>query len=77
MGIYYIADSQEYTHFFIYWGNYENNNRAGDGKWLGVNQSASYLFDGLWSDDKPNGQGIVRAWYPNLADKVLQRELQG
>ena len=57
------------TSYFIYFGSYENNVRSGFGIWIGVDIGSyiDYVFEGLWQNDKPNGEG-KETWYGEFYD---------
>lgn len=49
-----------YGNIAIYYGNYENGKRVGNGKFVSVRgETDYYIFDGAWVDDAPNGYGTV------------------
>lgn len=45
--------------YYFYIGEYVNGSREGENKSLHVSDSAFYVFDGNWANDKPNGKGSV------------------
>ncbi len=59
-----------YWHHYCYYGQWENGMRSGHGIWVGPNNSnprvpgpETCIFEGTWSDDRPNGEGtIVYRW---------------
>lgn len=53
-----------YPNDFYYYGAWENGRRSGHGLWLRAVYAAdsseeSYLYDGEWADDAPNGAGTI------------------
>lgn len=53
-----------YENGYYYYGEFHSNVRSGKGVWMRAvyaDSSAigSYIFEGQWSDDKPNGEGCA------------------
>lgn len=53
----YYVDTENYGKVFVYYGDFENGVRSGNGTWAGANGIQYYWFEGQWSDDAPNGEG--------------------
>lgn len=60
-----------YPENFYYYGQLEDGLRSGHGLWIRAvfedgNDSESYIYEGTWANDRPNGEGcIVRNRYPD------------
>lgn len=60
-----------YPDNFYYCGQWKDGLRSGRGLWIravfeGDGDLESYIYEGLWADDRPNGEGrIVRNRYPD------------
>ncbi len=59
-----------YENGYYYYGDYANNQRSGSGIWIRAVYSesssiGSYIFDGTWSEDKPNGEGTATSNFYN------------
>ena len=49
-----------YHNHCCYYGQWENEMRSGYGIWVGIdNPSDSFVFEGSWSNDRPNGAGTL------------------
>lgn len=62
-----------YENGYYYYGEYANNVRSGKGIWIRAvyassSSIGSYIFEGTWSDDKPNGDGTATSNFYN--DKI-------
>lgn len=65
VGIYLIGESsRSFSPSFLYYGDYAESVRSGNGIWLGVGEERSYVFEGVWGGDMPNGNGKVTVSYP-------------
>jgi len=58
---------------FVYYGDYADNVRSGQGMWLHYfssgNSTQEYTFEGQWADDKPNGNGKEESkWLSSMED---------
>ena len=53
----YYVDTENYGKVFVYYGDFENGIRNGNGIWAGANGIQYYWFEGQWSNDAPNGEG--------------------
>lgn len=71
-----------YSGEYLYFGNYAENERNGEGIWMTALNN--YIFEGLWSGDKPNGYGEERSgkkdsvstYTGNLADGLWHGDIQ-
>ncbi len=57
-----------YADGFYYYGDYEENIRKGQGLWIRATYSdssaiGSFIYDGQWDNDKPNGNGTSTTAY--------------
>lgn len=62
---------------YYYYGNYKNNMRSGEGIWIRAVYSessslGSYVFEGTFADDKPNGKGKATSYF--YKDKISNGE---
>jgi len=62
-----------YKNGYYYYGEYVNNVRSGNGIWMRAIYSASssigsYIYDGEWADNKPNGKGTATSNF--FKDKI-------
>lgn len=62
-----------YENGYYYYGDFENNSRKGHGIWMRAvyaeaSAMGSYIFEGEWNEDKPNGEGSVTTNY--YKDKI-------
>lgn len=55
VGFYPYAEEE----YGIYYGEYVNGQREGQGKYFAVTDKRFYAFNGEWAGDKPNGQGSL------------------
>lgn len=67
-----------YANDYYYYGDWQNDQRSGHGLWIcAVSDSEDFdyvMYDGSWSDDYPNGEGLItHEWF---ADKI-QAEPEG
>lgn len=67
-----------YENGYYYYGDFENNKRQGHGIWMRAVYSdasslGSYIFEGEWSDDMPNGDGTATSNF--YKDKISSEEL--
>lgn len=62
---------------YIYFGNYQDNVRSGHGKWVKINAEIDYVFDGMWLEDKPNGEGIEKKTFINRDNKLVSSITEG
>lgn len=67
-----------YENGYYYYGEFQNNERCGHGVWMRAIYSdasaiGSYIFEGEWSGDKPNGQGSATSNY--YKDKISADEM--
>lgn len=53
----YFVDSEEFGNIFVYYGDFSKGIRSGTGTWVGANGEKYYWFEGVWSEDAPNGTG--------------------
>lgn len=61
-----------YANDYYYYGDWQNDQRSGHGLWIcAVSDSEDFdyvMYDGSWSDDYPNGEGLItHEWF---ADKI-------
>ncbi len=54
IGIYEVDDAN-YGNFMIYFGDYVDGKRDGNGVWIGGFSDRTYMAKGEWKDDVPNG----------------------
>ena len=52
-------DSLNFGYYVFYYGDYVNGQRSGKGKWVACNGKESYVADGEWNNDRPNGEQFV------------------
>lgn len=57
-----------YQDGYFYYGNYADDMRSGDGFWMRAvypegSAIGSFIYEGSWENDKPNGQGTCTASY--------------
>lgn len=76
IGIYQV-DSEVYGNYMIYYGEYEGENRQGQGVWLGYYNNNNYMAKGNWQTDLPQGEFVVREWRSELAEDVTYRVISG
>jgi len=67
-----------YENGYYYYGDFSGNVRKGHGIWMRAvfaeaSSIGSYIFEGEWSDDKPNGQGTATSNF--YKDKISSDEL--
>lgn len=62
IALYYVKSSI-FGNIFVYYGDYVNGIRSGQGTWVGANGEKYYWFEGLWSNDTPNGNGKVVEYF--------------
>ena len=67
-----------YENGYYYYGDYENNVRSGHGIWMRAvyaeaSAIGSYIFEGDWKDDAPNGEGTATSNF--YKDKISSEEL--
>ena len=63
IGMYYIDNR-----VFCYYGQWNEYERSGEGVWITPDFAELYIFEGTWSDDAPNGQGIETWTYDSGAE---------
>lgn len=73
----YPVETEEFGNCMIYYGDYVDGKRQGNGLWLGYHEGNNYRAAGSWSDDAPNGQQEVREWSGSLAESVMTRVITG
>lgn len=73
----YPVETREYGNCMIYYGDYQEGKRHGNGVWMGYHDGNNYRAIGTWSGDKPNGQQEVREWSGSLAETVSTRVVTG
>lgn len=56
----YPVDFEFYRNYMIYYGDYQDGLRHGNGLWIGCSDENTYLAIGSWANDKPNGEYEVR-----------------
>ena len=49
-----------YQYGFIYYGEWEDGKRSGQGMWFACDKTQESRFTGTWKDDMPNGKGKVQ-----------------
>lgn len=76
IGIYQV-DSESFGNYMIYYGEYVDGKRHGQGVWLGYYESNNYIARGTWQADMPQGDFEVREWLGKLADDVTYRVISG
>ncbi len=76
IGIYQV-DSEVYGNYMIYYGEYEGEDRQGQGVWLGYYDNNNYMAKGSWQADLPQGEFVVREWSSELAEGVTYRVISG
>lgn len=76
VGVYNVTTNKFGTHM-VYYGDYEDDKREGNGIWLAYNNGNNYYAVGEWSDDAPNGEQVVREWNDVLASDVVHRVVEG
>lgn len=57
-----------YENGYYYYGDFEDDVRSGHGVYMRASYSesssiGSFIFDGAWADDKPNGDGVATSNY--------------
>ena len=61
-----------YANDYYYYGDLQNDQRSGHGLWIcAVSDSEDFnyvMYDGYWSDDYPNGEGLITR--ERFADKI-------
>lgn len=67
-----------YINGYFYYGNFENDQRSGEGTWMRAVYSdssaiGSFIFKGTWADDKPNGAGEATSNF--YKDKISANEM--
>lgn len=73
----YGVDSETYGNYMLYYGDYLDDVRDGNGLWFGYYEGQNYFAKGSWQDDKPNGEMSVKEWYSALAENVTYRIITG
>lgn len=48
-----------YNNKALYYGDWKDGKRQGEGNWLKADQESTNLYTGSWSDDAPEGSGTV------------------
>ena len=67
-----------YGNIAIYYGDYENGKRVGNGKLVSVKNSTNYyIFDGTWVNDTPNGYGTVTTPFMDKAEVMSGNLVNG
>lgn len=55
-----------YANDYYYYGDWQNDQRSGHGLWIcAVSDSEDFnyvMYDGYWSDDYPNGEGLINVY---------------
>lgn len=46
----------------VYYGNIQDSMRSGKGKWYVSTTNGIDIYDGIWSDDYPNGEGFLEVF---------------
>lgn len=76
IGVYSVKS--KYYSTLIYYGDYDNDVRTGNGIFIGANTDGdNYLFTGTWNNDKPNGYGEVVEWNLGLSENIIKRHKIG
>lgn len=58
---------------YLYFGDYDGENRSGNGAWYNVNEHGTYVANGSWSNDKPNGsQKVTWDSVENEGNMIMQ-----
>ena len=58
---------------YLYFGDYDGENRSGNGVWYNVNEHGTYVANGSWSNDKPNGsQKVTWDSVENEGNMIMQ-----
>ena len=73
----YSVDSITYGNYMLYYGDYLEEARNGNGLWFGYYEGQNYFAKGSWQDDMPNGEMSIKEWYSDLAEKVTYRIITG
>ncbi len=55
----YYVETENFGNVFVYYGDYVNGARSGNGTWVGADGIQYYWFEGTWNNDKPNGAGTI------------------
>lgn len=67
-----------YINGYFYYGDFENDQRSGEGTWMRAVYSdssaiGSFIFKGTWENDKPNGAGEATSNF--YKDKISANEM--
>ncbi len=65
-----------YSDHFCYYGQWESGVRAGHGIWVGRNYGTdanTYIFEGNWENDRPNGEGTLTTIHTSLEATFLDK----
>lgn len=73
----YGVDSTTYGNYMLYYGDYLDNVRNGNGQWFSYYEGQNYFAKGFWQDDKPNGEMTIKEWNSGLAENVTYRIING
>ncbi|WP_349943952.1 hypothetical protein ABFV83_11405 [Lacrimispora sp. BS-2] len=73
----YGVDSTTYGNYMLYYGDYLDDVRNGNGLWFGYYEGQNYFAKGSWQDDKPDGEMTIKEWNSGLAENVIYRIITG
>lgn len=73
----YPAITEGYGNCMLYYGNYKNNLRHGNGYWMGYEAGNNYQAYGQWVEDIPEGSQEVKEWSGTLGETVKIRVITG
>ena len=76
VGIYEV-NNEVFGNYMIYYGDYQDDVREGEGDWLGYFEGNNYHARGSWKADAPNGYQEVREWSNRLGESVVYRVIKG
>ena len=76
VGIYEV-NNEVFGNYMIYYGDYQDDVREGEGDWLGYFEGNNYHARGSWKADAPNGYQEVREWSNRLGETVVYRVIKG
>ena len=76
IGLYEINDAN-YGSYMLYYGDYDEELREGEGTWFGYYEGNNYHAHGTWESDKPSGYWEVVEWNTKLDDSVVYRRIDG
>ena len=76
LGIYRV-DTAQYGYCMLYYGDYAEGVRSGEGSWYGYDNGNNYASRGDWAEDMPNGAFEVKEWNSGLNESVVYRLVSG